>query len=98
MGRRCRDTPTRLGRARDGGFGRSEQQKRPVRLTRGKAQALAFLEIERLRNEADDDPSGTRAQGLFDRPEGVHVFLGLDERKPPWIEAERLEPMAMKPA
>lgn len=56
MGRGCRDAPARLGRARDSSFGRPEQQQWPAGVARGEAQALALLEIERLRDEADNDP------------------------------------------
>lgn len=98
MGRGCSDAPACFGSARDCGLGRPEQQKRPARLARGEAEALAFLEIERLRDEAGDDPRRTRAQDLFDRPESIPLLARLDESEAPGIEAERLESMAMKPA
>ncbi len=59
MTRRRRNAPAGLGRARDRRFGRSEQQKRPARLARGKTEPLAFLEIEGLRDEAGDGRSRT---------------------------------------
>lgn len=90
--------PARLGSAGNGGFGRPEQQKRPARFPRGEAQALAFLEIERLRDEADDDAGRARPQGLFDGPEGLIVLLRLDESEALRIETQSLESMAMKPA
>lgn len=98
MGRRRRNAPACLGRARDQGFRRPEQQQRPARLARGKAEALAFLEIERLRDEAHDDPCRARAQGLFERPEGFRILARFHENEASRIETERLEAMAMEPA
>lgn len=92
------DAPARLGSAGNGGFGRPKQQKRPARFPRGEAQALAFLEIERLRDEADDDAGRARPQSFFNGPEGLIVLLRLDESEALRIETQSLESMAMKPA
>lgn len=98
MGRSRANAPARLCRARDRGFGRPEQQQGPARFPRGEAQALAFLEVERLRDEADDNSCRTRAQGLFDGPEGLRVLLCFDDSETPGIETEGLQAMAIKPA
>src|SRR5262245_13969165 len=96
MTRCCRNAPAGLGRARDCRFGRPEQQKRPARLARGKAQALAFLEIEGLRDEACDGRSSTRAQTLFERPEGICLLACLDQCDAAGVEADCLKAMAIK--
>ena len=58
MSRGCRNAPAGFGSARDRGPGRPQQQQRPPRLARSEAQALAFLEIERMGDKTDDDPRG----------------------------------------
>ena len=96
MTRRRRNAPAGLCRACDRRFGRPEQQKRPARLARGKAEPLAFLEIEGLRDEAGDDRCRTRTQTLFERPEAIRLLSRLDQCDAAWVEAENLEAMTMK--
>lgn len=74
------------------------QEKREARASRREMQSTARLEIEALAEHARDCGRHGRAQRLFERPKRLRFILCLDQDQARRGEAERVEPMAMRPA